>query len=360
MPPFHLTKLPPTIELETLPILKKLNEAHRYLAELKGLVFSIPNDSILLDTLALQEAKNSSEIENIVTTQDELFRAGLMRSIDLDVSLAVKEVQNYAEALKVGFTLIKTHGLLTMNHILEIQSVLEKNHAGFRTQMGTALKNARTGEVVYTPPQHSDEIIALMRNLEQYINDPALSPIDPLIKMAVIHFQFESIHPFYDGNGRTGRIINILYLILQGLLSTPILYLSRFLVKNKALYYQKLQGVRDHAQWESWILFMLESVVDTAKNTLRLVQAINALMFDYKHRLRRELPHLYSQDLLNNLFRHPYTKIQFVQKDLGISRLTAAKYLEQLVAAKFLVKEKQGRQNYFINEKLVQLFNDAN
>lgn len=352
---FQLSPLPPAATLETLLVLKKLSEAHRYLAELKGVVLSIPNEAILLDTLSLQEAKDSSEIENIVITHDELFRAGLMRSTEHDISPAVKEVQNYAEALKVGFAFVKANEMLTMNHILEIQATLEKNQAGFRTQMGTALKNSRTGETVYVPPQHADEIVILMRNLEQYINDNDFAPIDPLIKMAVIHFQFESIHPFYDGNGRTGRIINILYLILQGLLATPVLYLSRFLVKNKAAYYQKLQAVRDNANWEEWVLFMLEGVTTTAKETISLILNMKELMLEYKHQLRSVLEPLYSQDLLNNLFRHPYTKIQFIQEDLGVSRLTATKYLEQLVEKGFLIKEKQGRQNYFINEKLVKL-----
>ena len=351
--PLH--PLPPVAELETHAILKKLAEAHRYLAELKGVVLSIPNETILLDTLALQEAKDSSEIENIITTHDELFRAGIMRVNDDIISPAVKEVQNYAEALKIGFELVKKSNMLTMNQILEIQATLEKNKAGFRIQAGTKLKNQKTGAIVYTPPQHPDEIIMLMRNLEQYINDSNFSVIDPIVKMAVVHFQFESIHPFYDGNGRTGRIINILYLILKGLLSTPVLYLSRFLVRNKADYYQKLQDVRDHEAWEVWILFMLEGVVVTAKETLQLIMNIKEIMLDYKHRLRSELNHLYSQDLLNNLFRHPYTKIQFIQEDLGVSRLTATKYLEQLVQKGFLIKEKQGRQNYFINERLVKL-----
>ena len=352
---FQPKQLPPAAELETVLILKRLSEAHRYLAELKGVAHSIPNEAILLDTLTLQEAKDSSEIENIVTTHDEIFRAGLTRASDGDVSPAVKEVQSYAEALRVGFDLVKNSGLLTMNHILEIQSALEKNHAGFRKQMGTALKNARTGEIVYTPPQSPDEIISLMRNLEQYINDNDFSMLDSLIKMAVIHFQFESIHPFYDGNGRTGRIINILYLILQGLLTTPVLYLSRFLVKNKGLYYQKLQNIRDHGDWESWVLFILDAIIATSKDTTDLILKIKDLMLDYKHRLRSELGALYSQDLLNNLFRHPYTKIQFIQEDLGVSRLTATKYLDQLAEKGFIKKEKQGRQNYFINEKLVKL-----
>ncbi len=345
--------LPPPNDLESRPILKQLARAHRALAELKGIAATIPNENILIETLALQEAKDSSAIENIITTNDELFKSVL--NLEGVKNLASKEVHNYAVALKHGFARVLKSGLLTNNHILEIQQTLETNQAGYRKVPGTVIRNANTGEVVYMPPQHGDDIIRLMTNLEQYINDDTLSDIDPLIKMAVIHFQFESIHPFYDGNGRTGRIINILYLVKQGLLSLPILYLSRFIIGHKADYYQKLQGVRDHNNWESWILYMLTAVEVTANQTIEQIKEIKTLIQHYKNRIRQSYK-FYSQDLLNNLFKHPYTKIEFLQNDLKVSRITAAHYLNQLADDGLLEKQKLGTSNYYINRPLYELF----
>ena len=238
-----LPLLPLEIDLETRVVLKKLVRSHQALAELKGIAATIPNESILINTLALQEAKDSSAIENIITTQDELFRSDA--ASQTFVTLAAKEVHSYAEALRYGFEQVKKQGLLTNNHILAIQSIIEENSAGFRKLPGTALKNDATGEVIYNPPQNPQDVLTLMGNLEQFINDDSLCDWDPLIKMAVIHHQFESIHPFYDANGRTGRIVNILYLVQQGLLKIPVLYLSRYINQNKSDYYRLLQAVAD-------------------------------------------------------------------------------------------------------------------
>ncbi|WP_242667274.1 Fic family protein [Parendozoicomonas haliclonae] len=340
-------------QLETRPVLKKLASAHRHLAELKGVVRSIPNEAILLSTLALQEAKDSSEVENIVTTHDDLFRDDAAASA---YNPAAKEVKSYVQALGCGFQKVRDTGLLRLQDILDIQQTLEKNRAGLRKLPGTELKNQFTGEVVYTPPQNPDDVASLMTNLVAYINDPDLSDNDPLVKMAVIHFQFESIHPFYDGNGRTGRIINILYLVAQKLLDLPVLYLSRFIIRNKAQYYERLQAVRDQNDWEGWLLYMLSAIEETAKGTITLIEAIHNQMQAAKHRIREELPKIYSQDLLNNMFCHPYTKIEYLERDLGVSRLTATKYLDQLCDKGFLRKQKMGRTNYYINDPLVNLF----
>lgn len=345
--------LPPDIELETRTVLKKLPAVHRALAELKGIGSTIPNQTILLNTLGLQEARDSSAVENIIITQDELFRAEL--NLIGWQSAAAKEVQNYAAALKKGFDLVEQSEMITSNHILKIQSVLESNNAGYRRLPGTVLKNIQTGEVIFTPPQKYDDIVSAMSNLITFMNDDSLYDADPLVKMAVIHFQFESIHPFYDGNGRTGRIINILYLIRSSLLHLPILYLSRYIIDNKSQYYQLLQNVREKNDWEPWILFMLEGVEKTSQNTISLILEIKKLMMDYKHRIRAEYK-FYSQELINNLFRHPYTKIEFIQQDLGISRITASAYLNRLAEDGFLTKRKLGVGNYFINEPLVDLF----
>lgn len=351
---WQLTFLPLAIELETKAVLKQAALAHRHLAELKGIAATIPNEQILINTLTLQEARDSSAVENIITTQDELFQAELQT--DLILNTATKEVQNYANALKTGFNLVRNTKILTINHIKQIQAELEGNNAGFRKQLGTALKNTTTGETVYTPPQHPQEIEKLMGNLEQYINNDELSEVDPLIKMAIIHHQFESIHPFYDGNGRTGRIINVLYLVCKDLLQLPILYLSRYIIENKLDYYKFLQQVRDTGNWEEWLLFMLKGLAKTAQQTVGLVHKIKELMQQYKHQIRAKLPKIYSQDLLNNLFKHPYTKIEFVMQDLQVSRLTATGYLDKLVESGFLEKHKVGRSNYYLNKPLYQLF----
>lgn len=339
-----LEQLKPT-RFETPAILKKLASSSRKLAELKGMAASIPNQGILINTLALQEAKDSSEIENIVTTHDELFKDDVLP--DAFASPAAKEVLRYRQALRVGFELVRTSGLLTCNHIIQIQGELERNNAGFRKLPGTALKDG-AGQTIYTPPQDPAHIIELMRGLERFMNDADLFDADPLIKMALIHHQFESIHPFYDGNGRTGRIVNVLYLVKEGLLDIPVLYLSQHIVRHKADYYRLLQSVREDDAWEDWVLYLLEAVEQTAGQTITTVQAIKTALFDYKQRIRAGYK-FYSQDLINNLFMHPYTKIDFVQRDLQVSRLTATKYLEALSEGGFVQKQKIGRSNYYVN-----------
>jgi Fic family protein len=348
---FTLPPLPPPEGIETIAILKQLSQSHRYLAELKGTSKTIPNESILINTLTLQEAKDSSEIENIVTTHDDLYKENI--AID-SKNPASKEVFNYAQGLKLGFEIVRKEQLLLNKHILTIQKELLENNAGFRTQGGTKLVNSQ-GQTVYTPPQSAIEVLDLMSNLEKFINDNDFSDLDPLIKMAIIHYQFESIHPFYDGNGRTGRIINILYLVLQGLLDIPILYLSRYITQNKAEYYQVLQDVRTKNDWEHLILYFLKSVEVTAKQTIDLITNINTLMQDYKTDIQTKLPKIYSQDLINNLFRNPYTKIEFLEQELKVSYLTARKYLDTLAETGFVEKTKVGKSNYYVNTALIKV-----
>jgi len=345
--------LPLQIDVQSVPILKKLTTSRAALAELKGLITSIPNQNILIETLTLREARESSAIENIISTIAEVYQSNLF-SGEL-ASASTKEIHSYAAALKRGFELVKKNNLLTNNIILEIQQTLEQNNAGFRKLEGTKLLNDRTGEIVYSPPQDYDTIVQLMQNLEQFINDDSISDLDPLIKMAIIHHQFESIHPFYDGNGRTGRIINILYLVQKGLLHLPVLYLSQYIIKNKSDYYRLLQVVRDEGNWEEWILFMLDGIEKTATASVTLISSIKELMQYYKQQIRNNHSKLYSQDLLNNLFKYPYTKIEFLQNDLQISRSTAIRYLDTLVKAGYLTKHKVGRDNFFLNAKLLGL-----
>lgn len=348
---FILPLLPPSVEIETPKVLKQLSKAHRYLAELKGTVKTIPNENILINTLTLQEAKDSSEIENIVTTHDDLYKENIF--IDTKNS-ATKEVINYAQGLKQGFEIVRKERLLLNKHIIAVQETLEENKAGFRTQAGTKLINSQ-GQTVYTPPQHPDEVVMLMANLEKFINDNEFSELDPLVKMAVIHYQFESIHPFYDGNGRTGRIINILYLVLQGLLDIPVLYLSRYITQNKTEYYQVLQGVRTNNDWEGMVLYMLKGVEVTAHQTIGLITDIRTVMQDYKTRIRTELPKIYSQDLLNILFKHPYTKSEFLETELSVSRRTALNYLDSISEIGLIEKIKVWKTNYYINTELVNV-----
>lgn len=346
-----LTSLDPA-RFETPALLKRLAAASRQLAELKGVAASIPNQAILINTLGLQEAKDSSAIENIVTTHDELFRDAAFP--DESVNPSAKEVLRCRQALRVGFDAVVASRLLTTSHILEIQRELERNDAAFRRLPGTALKNVETGETIYTPPQDHATIASLMSDLERFMNDESVFEADPLIKMALIHHQFESIHPFYDGNGRTGRIINVLYLVKHGLLETPVLYMSRHIVRTKSDYYRLLQAVRERDSWEEWVGYMLTAVEESAREAIGKVIAIRSALLDLKHRIRQAFG-FYSQDLINNLFMHPYTKIQFLQDDLRVTRLTATKYLDKLAASGFLVKHRIGRSNYYINTALVSI-----
>ena len=362
-PTYLIPPLPPSVDLETVAVLKALNAASRALADLKGQARSIPNQGILIDTLALQEAKASSEVENIVTTQDELFQTDLFPNDPQ--SPASKEVALYRDALRLGYARIQeTGGLIPNSVLIAMFRLLKGREDGFRVTPGTALKHDRTGKIIYVPPQDARDIVVQMTALERFVNDDTVSDLDPLIKMALIHHQFESIHPFPDGNGRIGRILNVLYLTRTGLLDIPVLYLSRHVTKRKTDYYRLLQAVRDsggsQAAWEAWVIYMLEGVAGTAETTLRIVEGIRDQMSRAKHRMRAELPRLYSQDLLNNLFRHPYTRIEYVQRDLGLkARQTAAKYLDTLAQHGFVLKQRAGKHNYYINTELVQLFLDV-
>jgi len=349
----ELHPFPLAVEVETKAVLRKAVLAHKALAELKGVVSSIPNENILIETLTLREARESSAIENIISTIDEVYQSNLMAR--QFATPQAKEVHLYAKALRKGFELVKKHGLLTLKYILEIQEIVEQNTAGFRKLPGTKLLNDKTGEVVYTPPQDYTAIVELMNNLEKFINTDEMMDADPLIKMALIHHQFESIHPFYDGNGRTGRIINILYLIQKNLLDLPVLYLSRYIIQHKGEYYRLLQQVREKGDWESWILYMLNGIEQTANESIVLIKNIRALMQEYKQNIRSNLPKLYSQDLLNNLFKYPYTKIEYIEAELDVSRSTAIRYLESLVKTGILKKQKIGRDNFYINQRLFAL-----
>ena len=351
---YKIPALPPHLDLETRPVLKALTVAHKNLAELKGRAGSIPNQGILIDTLMLQEAAASSEIENIVTTEDELFQIDSRKGVY--PSPEAKEVGMYGEALRLGYEqLIAKEGIISSNQIIALFQTLKGSTNEFRKNPGTALKNENTGEIVYVPPQSHSSILQHMKALEGFINSAEATDLDPLVSMALIHHQFESIHPFSDGNGRIGRILNVLYLCKVELLEIPILYISRYITRNKNEYYRLLQHTRDTSEWEPWLLYMINAVSETAAETTELVRGIKLLMTDYKNRIKQDHPKLYSHELVNNLFRHPYTRIEYVIEEVGVTRQTAGRYLDQLTKSGLLHKVKVAQSNYYINTPLVQL-----
>ena len=339
--------------IETNKVLKACNSAHQALGELKGFVNTMPNQGILLGTLPLQEAKDSSEIENIITTQDDMYSSNY--KTQQFTSISAKEVHQYAHAINYGFQKIQEHQLITLSTIKEIQQILVNNDAGFRNQTGTKLINQSTGRSVYTPPQNSDDILKYMSALERFINDSDDIDLNPLVKMAIIHHQFESIHPFYDGNGRTGRIVDILYLIQQGLLDTPILYLSRYINQNNGEYYKCIQNVRETQNWEDWLIFMIKGIEQTSKHTIMLVTEIKNLMTRHKQIIKTKAPKLYSHELLNNLYKYPYTKVEFVAEDCGVSPSTALRKLSDLIELNIVKQIKYGRESFYVNTELFNI-----
>ncbi len=343
--------LPPNFDIETKTILKALVKANKALAELKGYSDTIPNKNILLNAIFIKEAKDSSAIENNITTHDELYRK--MSSINYN-NPAAKEVVNYKSALWYGYEKIRANKILTTNIIIDIQKQIENDHGGIRKLPGTILRNEYTGETIYTPPSGEREIRDLMSNLEKYINEDYDS-IDPLIKLAVIHYQFESIHPFYDGNGRTGRVINVLYLVLKDLLDSPLLYLSSYIIKNKDDYYRLLNEVRIKENWEEWIIYILKGIEETSYSTLKLVKSINNEVSKMTNDIKERLPKLYSKELIDLMFYEFYTKIKYFEKGLGISRRTAVTYLNTLEKEGFLISEKIGKERIYQNKVLFDL-----
>jgi Fic family protein len=348
-----LPNLPPKQSLvETIAILKQESKSAVALAELKGLTKTLPNPSILINAVILKEAQASSGIENVITTQDKLYQALYAKSTKPDV--ATKEVLRYREALLKGTQLIKDKGFLNTNGILVIQQELEENNAGLRKLPGTALINDLTNEVIYTPPDNFETINNLMKNLENYLNDDS-EEVSPLIKLAIQHYQFESIHPFYDGNGRTGRIINVLYLILKDLLNEPVLYLSSYIIKSKSDYYRLLQEVRTKNNWEEWILYILKGVEQTALDTIHQINKINLLFNETQKLVQEKLPRIYSKDLIEQLYIHPYSKIEFLVYNLGIERKAASRYLNGLEEIGILKSQQKGKEVIYINTKLYNL-----
>jgi Fic family protein len=347
-----LPPLPPKTDIETISVLRKAVAAGRALAELKGLGETIPNQSILVNSLILQEAKASSEIENVITTNDALFRAFSADTSQTDS--ATKEVLRYRRALWEGFTALQQKPVLATNLFVKVVQTIKQNRAGIRNTPGTTIANSTTGDVIFTPPEGESIIRDKLKNLEDFIH--AEDTIDPLISSALIHYQFEAIHPFSDGNGRTGRILNILFLVFKGLLDLPVLYLSKYIIEHKKDYYEFLRGVTERNEWEPWILYMLEAVEQTSLFTRGKILGIRNLISETLKFTKRKLPQrVYSMELIELLFRQPYTKVRFLV-DAGIAkRQTAAEYLKELEKIGVLKSHKTGKENLYLNVKLYEL-----
>jgi Fic family protein len=341
-------------DLKTSRILEALNEASRSLAELKGFANSIPNQHILINAITINEAKDSSAIENIVTTHDSIYKVLTESGFKEE---AAKEVVNYRSAIWRGYEIIKDKGFISTNILVEIQSMIEPSKIGIRKTPRTNLVNSLTGKIIYTPPQSETEIRDLLKNLEEYMNNME-DEIDPLIKMALIHYQFESIHPFYDGNGRTGRILNVLYLILNNLLDSPILYLSNYINKNKSDYYKLFTEFRENNNYEDWIIYILKGIEETSKNTIELIKKIQEEMESYKNEFIDKLPKIYSDELLDSLFYEVYTRINYIEDRCNVTRQTASSYLNQLVEVGLLEYEKVGRESIYKNTRLIELLSN--
>lgn len=347
-----LPLLPPEAELETAAVLKAAIGANRVLAELKGKAESIPNQSILINSIILQEAKASSEIENVITTNDRLYEA--FAAGDRDYDPQTKEVLRYREALWEGFNALDDRPLST-NLFVDLVQIIKQNKKGIRNTPGTVIANPNTRKIIYWPPEGEERVRTLLENLEEYIHKDE-SDVDPLVQMAVVHYQFEAIHPFDDGNGRTGRILNILFLAMKDLLNLPILYLSDYVINKKGDYYRLLRGVTEDQAWEPWILFMLDAVQTTARETMQRIEGIRELMEETLEAAREQLPdRVYSKELIELLFEQPYCKIKFLV-DHGIAkRQTAGDYLSELEEAGFLQSKQVGRENLYLNVRLYDL-----
>jgi Fic family protein len=348
----NLPEVPPAMKIESTAVLKKTASAGRALAELKGLGSAIPNQAMLIDSILLQESRSSSEIENIVTTTDALFKAFTAPTASADA--ATKEVLRYREAIWVGFKRLERRPILSTNVFIEIYQTIKETRASIRTTPGTKISNDATGETVYTPPGGERIIRDKLKNLEDFIHDK--SDLDPLIKLAIIHYQFEAIHPFTDGNGRTGRIINILFLVMNGLLDLPVLYMSKYIIENKTNYYELLRNVTESFAWEEWILFMLDAIEQTAHHTRLKIAAIRDLLEKTTENARQHLPKkVYSKELIELIFNQPYTKGQFVVNAGIAERKTAAEYLKELEKIGILRSQKVGREKLYLNVKLLEL-----
>ncbi len=349
----ELPLLPPKAEIESRTVLKQVIKTRAALAELNGKALLIPNQDILINNITLQEAKDSSEIENVFTTSDNLFRAFSANLKNTDS--ATKEVLNYREALWAAYTELQKTGVFTTELFVKIAQRLKETDSAIRDEPGTKVQNRKSGETVYTPPEGEKLIREKLKNLENFLNNDSFCEFDPVVKMAVAHYQFEAIHPFFDGNGRTGRMINVLYLADKKLLDLPVLYLSSYIIRKKAAYYFLLRNVTEKNDWESWVMYMLQGVEETALQTIDRILEIKQLMDTTCDKVKQELPVIYTKELVETLFEKPYTKIEsLVSKEIAV-RQTASKYLKELEEIGLLKSQRCGKETIYINTGLVKL-----
>jgi Fic family protein len=349
----ELPLLPPKADLETKTVFVRLVAARTSLAKLDASLKRFPNPDILIHNITLSEAKDSSEIENIFTTQDELYLADSNGS--KKAKGAAKEVISYREALWKGFNNVVKKGFLATNTFVDIVQAIKKNTGGIRKTPGTKIVNERTGEIIYTPPEGETLIREKLGNLEKFLNDPDISSLDPLVKMAVGHYQFEAIHPFTDGNGRTGRIINILYLISQGILSQPVIYLSRYIIEHKNSYYQSLRDVTVKNEWEKWVVFNLDAIEAVARGTEAMIGGIYDNMDKTHEELKKVSKKRYSREFIEAIYEKPYIRIEELAKKTGAVRQTASAYLKDMEKLGVLRQKKFGRDVIYINTGLIRI-----
>jgi Fic family protein len=346
-----MNKLPLDFDIETKRVLIQLNKANNKIGELKGITSTLENPKILLNVITLGEAKDSSEIENIVTTYDELYK----EITEYSINPSSKEVLNYRSSINQGFEILKKQGFISINNIIDIHKIIEPNVGDIRKIPGTEIINSKTGEIVHEPPQSYDEVMDYLTNLEKYINDDTES-LDPLIKMAIIHYQFETIHPFFDGNGRTGRLINILYLVMKNKLDLPILYLSKYIIRNKNEYYNLLSKCNKDIHYiEDFIIYMLKGIEETSEFTINFIKKINESYLSTCTEMKEKLPKIYRKELVDLIYYEFYTKNIYFQQQLNLSRATATKYLKLLVKEGFLIEEKVGKEVIYKNKALFSL-----
>ncbi len=348
-----LPDLPPKNNLETTAIFKATIKANKLLAELKGYCQTLPYPQMLLNTVVLQESKESNAIENIVTTQDELYKATLMG--DAIKNQSAKEVLQYRKAIYWGIGELQKNNLITTNLLVGLMQRLRGSSENIRKNTGTKLGNPTNNKIVYTPPEGENIIRDKLSKLEIFINDATFSDLDPLIKMALIHYQFEAIHPFSDGNGRTGRILNVLYLIQQELLGLPVLYLSHYIIQNKSDYYRLLKSITEENNWEEWVLFVVNGVAETSEMTLKKINAILELKITTEINAKAALKSSYSKELVDLLFSYPYIKIKVLEDNNIAKRQTASEYLKKLESNNILNSVKIGNEIYYINQKLIEI-----
>lgn len=336
-------------------ILKKLSQANNRIGELNGVIRLLPNPSIILNAIILGEAKESSEIENIVTTYDEIFKELTLKTTDS----ASKEVVNYRSAMNFGFAQLAERGFLSVNTIVKIHHIIEPDKGGIRVLPGTVIKNTRTGEMIYTPPQNEAEILQFLSNFEKYYNEDTPDELDALIKMAILHYQFEAIHPFYDGNGRTGRILNILFLVQKGKIRQPILYLSKYINQHKDEYYRLIQAIQtDATQVKPFVLFMLQAVCEMCDFTIRFIDSFHGAMAKAEKLMKEKCPKIYEPEIIQHLFNDFYTKNELFRSRIGVSRNTAGVVLKELEKQGFLVSEKVGKEVLYKNTFLFDLIKE--